>query len=206
MAFLDTAAFVIFVVCIGTYAFLTRYMRGNGKNSHRFRIELFRKSWLEKRIKKDEQIVIIQAVRNTIMASSIMASATVVAVPLLFGLIKAPQPFDGIPEIGSETFKLALLLGVLVYATVMILFHLRLLQRFTLLVGSDLKQIRRLEGQEPVAFLAEMLNQAYREFSNALRALAYAVAIGLWFYGPHLFILATLALTLVIAREDLMVE
>ncbi len=197
----DIIALLVYIVSLLVYLAFSYYtLRREELQTYRTKISQYRAEWLRRQLKENRYDNVLNTVRNSLVAASSLASALIIMVGFIINKV--------VPD-GERTFfeyfttnKLSLI-NIMLFLTIYFLFmHIRLLSRFTFLAGTDLSIIKKVEGEEGLAYLSSMLNRTMNQFSYAMRCLYYAVVAVLWLFDTHLFIIATILLTVVLIYRE----
>jgi len=109
---LDDFAFIVFLVCVSLYIFLLIYSITQKKPSQRNVFNLIYKNWVDNRLKDDEPLVGIQALRNFIMSNSIFITALLILLGILIGIYSSYNfkgtAFLGFIQLSVDVAKIVL--------------------------------------------------------------------------------------------------
>jgi len=154
----------------------------------------YRKSWTINILKKDESGALIDFFRNNITVSSALLGGLVVG----FGLVANSMAGDS-----GFNVHLEFIIAILAYAIFYILIEIRTLIYLPVIFGTDAKLIQKHENMGKEDYLGRLLDNAYDDLSNAIRALFYLIALLVFPIDKLLFIAVTLILTYLFVRRDI---
>jgi uncharacterized membrane protein len=164
------------------------------------RFDLYRRSWIERLLERNDVVAAAQLTRNLTMVNTLLASSTLILMGVTANiLIQLPQS-DALPlphpaglEAWPETTAAKLLLLIISFgvAFAYCMTSLRHLGHFNLVIGTDPKLIDAEEGSA-VEYFATLINRASNRYTLATRCLFSASPLFLWLFDTRLFILLTL--------------
>ncbi|MFX0050085.1 MAG: DUF599 family protein [Candidatus Hodarchaeota archaeon] len=192
---IDHIAFSVFFVCIITYAFITVYGFRHPSKSKRGSLNIVYQKWVDERI-EDSSLVAIQAMRNLIMANSVFISALLVLLGLLLGfysVIFSDQVFF-LPTIPIGLVQVTLLTLVIIFCIFNFVLSIRMLVRFTLLIGVKPNKIN-ICGHDGLDFTKNTLLSGQTHWTIGLRGLFYLIIILAWLIHPLLFSIGSIGVT-----------
>ncbi|HEX8963040.1 MAG TPA: DUF599 domain-containing protein [Rhodocyclaceae bacterium] len=188
--------------------FLLRKERRNPAYTVRAVNAMARTAWVETVMAERRDILAVQTLRNSTMAATFLASTSVL---LIIGVLslsgqgdKLEAAWHSLNTFGARhtelwIVKLLFLLLDLFFAFFSFSMSIRVFNHVGYLINVPLSL-----GHKSIspAHVAIHLNRAGRFYSLGMRAYYYAVPLVFWLFGPHLMLLATLGLIVVLYRID----
>lgn len=160
-----------------------------------------RECWVERVMTRENMnILAVQTLRNSVMAANFMASTAVLLIVGILNLslnteklANAWQPFALAETTSNEL--LLIKLGLLLLDFFIAFYCFSMAIRFFNHVGYmvNLPADSVIDGFSPKQVSA-YLNRAGTYYTFGMRAFFFSLPIILWFFGPYLLVLATLAL------------
>ncbi len=198
----EVVAISVFLACILFYYIFYFYECEIDKTmTARKLLNVYREAWIKKQVNENNQMVIVQTVRNIIMVSSFIASSLVIFVSLVLNKIVIFHEGQDIFSLQNQPWimwKLYLLISLLCLCVLKLLNSIRHLLRFNIVAGSDFSLMEKYEGVDGIKHCAESMKKSADGFAFAIRGLYYSLAMVLWFFDSYLFITATVTLTIVL--------
>jgi uncharacterized membrane protein len=195
----DVLALVLFLICLLlSIYFRERARRLNIATGKKIRSE-YRHHWVEAIVKRNEQRILTEVLRNNVMVSTALLSSLIISFGFIINAGSGALLHDSDPIAHA---RIVLIIGLLAYSFFMILLELRTLIYIPIIFGTSEKLIVKYESMKKVEYVAKLLHQSFDHFSNAIRALFFIVALLIWFYNTYAFVAFTLLLTYVMVRED----
>ncbi|MEM3422919.1 MAG: DUF599 family protein [Candidatus Bilamarchaeaceae archaeon] len=198
ISFLDWAALLIFIICIILSIYLRDRARKMGRMTGKKIRSVYRRSWVKEMVAQNSSKILTDVVRNQIMVSTALLSALVIS----FGFVISLSNLLGLYGSLLLMIKIALVLILITYAFFMILLETRTLVYVPVAFNVDPVLIKKYEKMEKEDYVAKLLHESFDHFSNAIRAIFFAIAVIAWLYNTYFFIFIVLAFTLVMVRED----
>lgn len=197
---LDIVGFLLFILIFpvyhGLYPSLVRLAPGYAAKT---RVDLFRRSWIERLLETRDIMAAAQQTRNLTMVNSLLASSALILMgvtanvlirsPNFSEAITAPQEWSSHPD--AQAAKLFLLIVVFAIAFAYCMTSLRHLGHFVLVIGADPELIRETEG-DPVDYFSTLINRASNRYTLAVRCLYSASPLFVWLFDRWSFIALTL--------------
>ena len=196
---LDEFAFIIFLVCISLYIFLLIYSITQKKPSQRNVFNLIYKNWVDNRLKDDEPLVGIQALRNFIMSNSIFITALLILLGLLIGIYSSYNfkgtTFLGFKELSLDVAKIVLNIFMIIFCLFNFILCIRMLNRTSLLLCGNPQEysIGKYKGLE---LIQKSFISAQNHWMYGIRGLFYLIATLFWLINTILFMACTIIVTL----------
>jgi uncharacterized membrane protein len=156
--------------------------------------ERVRTLWVQGVMQQNKDILGVQTLRNSTMASTFLASTSVV---LVIGILSQVAKVD--PLASAFGFKLLLLLFDLFFAFFGFALSIRLYNHVGYMLG--MQSVNERDKLEP-AQVAWHLNRAAHYYSAGMRAFYCMVPLVFWFFGPGALVLATLGLVVFLVSND----
>ena len=193
------AVAVFFVVWFGySLLFQGRFKLANSINA---RMMAVREEWMVRFLERDNRIMDAQLNSSSIRTASFFASATIIIVGALVGVLGAAERVrDAAPDLsallprdsqGLFELKLVLLAGIFIFAFFKFSWAIRLFNHFSAVMGAA--PLRR-DGpvDRPLAKrMALIRSHAVWQLNSGLRAYYFALAALGWFIHPLLFMAMT---------------
>ena len=194
IADIDLLSLAIFALCFIIAALTSSKTFKKGKTARAVRSK-YRRSWAKGILKEKQSRALVDFFRNNITVSSALLGGLVIG----FGLVATS--LTGVSPL--ENIHIVFILAIMTYAIFNILLEVRTLIYLPVIFGTDASLIKKYEGIEKEEYLGRLLDNTYDDFSNAIRALFYLIALLVFSFDRILFILLTLALTYLFVRRDL---
>lgn len=188
---------LVFPIYHSAYPWLMRLFPNKAAKS---RFDLYRRSWVERLLERNDVVAAAQLTRNLTMVNTLLASSTLILMGVTANiLIQLPHgtglPLAAAPGLGAGTeatsAKLLLLILSFGVAFAYCMTSLRHLGHFNLVIGTDPKLIDAEEGSA-VEYFSTLINRASNRYTLATRCLFSASPLFLWLFDPWLFILLTI--------------
>lgn len=169
---------------------------------------LARTAWVESVMKDGKDVLAVQTLRNSTMAATFLASTSVL---LIIGVLtlsgqgdKLEATWHTLNVYGARhtelwLTKLLFLLLDLFFAFFSFSMSVRVFNHVGYMINVPLSANHKSISPTHVAL---HLNRAGRFYSLGMRAYYYSVPLVFWLFGPHLMLMATLGLILVLYRID----
>ncbi|MBI4441439.1 DUF599 domain-containing protein [Candidatus Woesearchaeota archaeon] len=205
MGDLETIALLVYLLSVAVYCFFLYYtLQKQELQTYRSKINAYRREWLKKQFAENRYENIINVIRNSIVAASSLGSALIIMLGFIINKVPMGEELGPKGLLGFVVANKLFLICIMLFLSIYFLFmHIRLLSRFTFLAGTGVGVVKKVEGEEGLAYLSSMLNRAMNQFSYAIRCLYFAVIAVVWLFSPVLFIFCTIALTVgLIYRES----
>jgi uncharacterized membrane protein len=180
-----------------------------GLNQH---MHLVRHTWMAGLLRRDDRVIDAILMGHLIHSVSFFASATMLLVAALIGILAAVnQAFDAVMSLSFTVttsralfeLKLFLLAGIFVFAFFKFTWALRQYNYACALIGAMPTHVtleRRSRLAEPSS---RVLTLAVTNFNGGLRAYYFALAVLSWLVHPLLFIAGSTWVALVLVRRQL---
>jgi uncharacterized membrane protein len=168
----------------------------------RTRVDLYRRSWIERLVREEDILLAAQQTRNLTMVNTLLASSSLILMGFTANLlIQAPRLAVEAPirawhaHPAAQPSKLLLLIVVFGAAFAYCMTSLRHIGLFNLVIGADVHVIERFEGSA-VDYLSSLINRASNRYTMAVRCLYSAAPLFIWLFDSRLFVGATLLFAL----------
>ena len=190
---IELLSLVIFALCFIITALTSskRFRRGDTARAVRAK---YRKSWTSNILKSGESGPLIDFFRNNITVSSALLGGLVVG----FGLVA-----NSMASAAGFNIHLVFIIVLVAYAIFNILIEIRTLIYLPVIFGTDAKLIEKHEKMGKESYLGKLLDNAYDDLSNAIRALFYLIALLVFPLNKLLFIVVTIIITYLFVRRDI---
>lgn len=206
----DLISFVLSVLILITYNLFIRYKtRKNPAYTVQAVNAIARTAWVESIMQgSGKEILAVQTLRNSTMAATFLAST---AVLLAIGVLTLSEQGDkmestwhalniaGTHQAGLWLAKLLLILLDMFVAFFSFAMAVRVFNHVGYMINVPLS--RNIKMICP-AHVAVHLNRAGKFYSIGMRAYYTVVPLVFWLFGPHLMLLATIVLVIVLYRLD----
>lgn len=183
-----------------------------GAKSLNARMNAYRHGWMRQMLVRDNRMVDVQVMSALHQGSAFFASTSLIAVGGALSLIRgggdlsaivATLPFGATASATVWEMKIVGLAVIFVYAFFKFAWAYRLFNYAAILLGATPPREEAGPDPHPIATrCAEMTVVAGRHFNRGQRAFFFALAYLGWFLGPWVFIVATIAALIVIARRQ----
>jgi uncharacterized membrane protein len=162
------------------------------------RVDLYRRSWIERLVREEDILLAAQQTRNLTMVNTLLASSALILMGFTANvLIQAPSITLELP-IGAATahpagqpVKLLLLIVAFGAAFAYCMTSLRHLGHFNVVIGADPHVIELYEGSA-IDYLSALINRASNRYTMAVRCLYSASPLFFWLFDSRLFVGLTL--------------
>jgi uncharacterized membrane protein len=197
---LDAVGLILFVLVFpvyhGIYPWLMNLFPDRAVKT---RIDLYRRSWIERLVSDRDVLLAAQQTRNLTMVNTLLASSTLILMGFTANLlIQGPQLSLDLPIHGGEAIhpaaqpgKLLLLIVVFGSSFAYCMTALRYIGHFNVVMGADAHLIDLYEGSA-VDYLSGLINRASNRYTMAVRCLYSASPLFLWLFDTRLFVGVTL--------------
>jgi uncharacterized membrane protein len=192
---IELVSLAIFGLCFLIAAFTSSKRFKTGKTARAVRSK-YRRSWAKEILKEKQSGPLIDFFRNNITVSSALLGGLVIG----FGLVANSFAAEGS---SITSIYLIFIIAVMTYAIFNLLLEIRTLIYLPLMFGTSEGLIKKHEGLDKEEYLGRLLDNAYDDFSNAIRALFFLIALLVFSFNNMLFIALTLILTYLFVRRDI---
>jgi uncharacterized membrane protein len=205
----DLVSLGVSVLLLGAYHYyLKRQLRRNPTYTIQAVNNIVRTAWVEGIMaNSSKDILAIQTLRNSTMAATFLAST---AVLLILGTLtlsgqgaQFSNTWHGLNVAGTtapELWVIKLLLLVIDFFVAFFSFSISI--RIFNHVGYMINIPPTLKDYLTPQRVAAHLNRAGRFYTTGMRAYYFSVPLVFWLFGPHLMVLATVGLIVVLYRLD----
>ena len=198
---LDLVGFVLFLLVFpiyhGIYPWLMSLFPDRAAKT---RVDLYRRSWIERLVREEDILLATQQTRNLTMVNTLLASSALILMGFTANvLIQAPRFSLDLPiaadalvaHPAAQPVKLLLLIVVFGAAFAYCMTSLRHLGHFNVVIGADAHVIELYEGSA-VDYLSALINRASNRYTMAVRCLYSASPLFFWLFDTRLFVGVTL--------------
>jgi uncharacterized membrane protein len=197
---LDAFGFVLFLLVFpiyhGIYPWLMTLFPDRAAKT---RVDLYRRSWIERLVREEDILLAAQQTRNLTMVNTLLASSALILMGFTANvLIQAPSFSLELARAGgagahptAQPVKLLLLIVVFGAAFAYCMTSLRHLGHFNVVIGADAHVIELYEGSA-VDYLSALINRASNRYTLAVRCLYSASPLFFWLFDTRLFVGLTL--------------
>ena len=186
---------IFFALCFALTTFTSRKGFVKGHTARAVRAE-YRRSWAESVVRNGDRESALSVFRNNIMVSSTILGGLVIAVGLVANAAVAASS-EGV------SLHMIFLIILMTYAIFSILMEIRALTYLPILLGTSGKLIEKNEDITKEEYISKLLDNTYDDFSDAMRALFFMIALLVFSFDKILFIAVTISLTYLFVRRDL---
>ena len=208
---LDSFAFAVFLTfTLGYHAFHQYMVQRRPDLIFKGKINLVRQAWVAKIFEENTGIVAVQTLRNVTMASSFLATASVILIggliSLLLSLPETQHYFlaRDRPPVTNPVLVLKLVNLIVLFVASLFYFSLcvALLNHIAMLLGAPPQAIREAMGEDAAKFVADLFIKAGRHYTFGMRSVYFLIPAVMWFLGPSLCILSTVAVGFICMKLD----
>jgi uncharacterized membrane protein len=195
----DIAGFALFLLVFPIYHAVYPWIAARRPASTaRGKIDLLRKSWIERLIERGDIVAAAQQTRNLTMVNSILVSSALILLGITANLlVRLPEmqevtiyPADWGLHPGALRVKLFLLIITFAAAFSYCMTALRHLGHFVLIIGADPALIEEQVGP-PAEYFASLINRASHRYTLGVRAFYAAFPLLVWLFDARLFVAIT---------------
>ncbi|MEF8879322.1 MAG: DUF599 domain-containing protein [Candidatus Thermoplasmatota archaeon] len=213
---LNLAAIIVFLGCIFIYGLKLKIGMKKPSAAKRGLLNTFYRQWVKTMSSRRNPIVAVQSMRNLIMSVTFLSSSILVILGLLVrfntsGIVELPAATSfSLMDVGK--YKMVVLSSTLFFSLMMFLLCLRHMVRFTILIGIPYRDIEQ-KGAEKIEaskqgkcdidardVQCDVFLKAMNRFTYGIRGVYYAVAVLIWFFDTTAFMVATIAVTLLLIK------
>jgi uncharacterized membrane protein len=197
---LDLVGFVLFLLVFPIYHGIYPWLMSlYPDRAAKTRVDLYRRSWVERLVRQEDILLATQQTRNLTMVNTLLASSALILMGFTANLlIQAPGFSLDLPiarSVGQhpagQPIKLLLLIVVFGSAFAYCMTSLRHLGHFNVVVGADAHLLDLYEGSA-VDYLSALINRASNRYTMAVRCLYSASPLFFWLFDTRLFVGITL--------------
>lgn len=208
----DIFALILFITAWYSIYFIGKHYKSKDKNTLRSISTSYRNQWMLLLLERENRMSDVALIGNLMRSVAFFASTSILILASLiavFGVIdQAINIFHDIPfarQVSAPFWKIKLLLLVLIFVYVFfkIVWSLRQYNSTVIMIGAAPNIFDSDEEMFSYANnLGIVLNRASKHFIEGMRGFEYALAALAWFIHPHIFIFATILVSLVIYRRE----
>ncbi len=185
---------VFFAFTFGYHAAYYVYAQRHPLSTVKGKIHLYRRTWIKRILDRGDYVLAIQALRNLIMASSFMASSSLLVIGIILNFTISGTYASVL--VGGEKqalveAKLYFLTAIFGFSFWQFLLNIRLLSQLTLLIGSDPDLIDHVEGVDAITYYSTLLNRATNRFTYGQRGFYFSLCVIAWIFSSWLFVALT---------------
>lgn len=183
-----------------------------GRHSLNARMNAYRHRWMEEMLTRDNRMLDAQVMAALHQGSAFFASTSLIAIGGSLSLVRAGSelsevmaalPFGASASTAVWEMKIIGLAVIFIYAFFKFAWAYRLFNYAAILLGATpaaakVDEMAHLQARRA----ADMVMVAGRHFNRGQRAFFFALAYLGWFLGPWVFITATIAALVVIAKRQ----
>lgn len=190
---IEFISLAIFALCFLIAALTSSKRFKSGRTARAVRSK-YRGSWASSIMKKGEMGPLVDFFRNNITVSSALLGGLVIGFGLVANVLANSSGFN---------IQLIFIIAVMAYAIFNLLLEVRTLIYLPVIFGTSKELIETYEKISKEKYLGKLLDNAYDDFSNAIRALFYLIALLVYSLDTLLFIAVTIILTYLFVRRDI---
>ncbi|HEU0187600.1 MAG TPA: DUF599 domain-containing protein [Gallionellaceae bacterium] len=206
----DVSSFALSVLLlVAYYAYVAYRTRRNPTFTVQAVNMIARAEWVDS-IMRDpgKEVLAVQTLRNSTMAATFLASTSVLLIVGVLTLSAQGDKMEGtwhtLNIVGSARTELWLVKLLIMLLDLLVAFFsfsmaVRVFNHVGYMINVPLKRGHRMLQPEHVA---THLNRAGTFYSIGMRAYYFCVPMVFWLFGPHLMLLATVALIIALYRLD----
>ncbi|GAM22677.1 hypothetical protein SAMD00019534_058520, partial [Acytostelium subglobosum LB1] len=173
----------------------------NSKTSHLTwigRNDSYKRQWIELMVSGKKDILAVQTLRNMVMASSLLATASITLVVLLLNILVSnnlSNVFDQISIIGATNsrilvYKSFLLILVFLFAFLNFATAIRYTTHLAFLIN-----VAPYHSECTPRYLNKIMHNASNHHTFGVRSFYFSLPVILWFFDPIFLLTGTLMLT-----------
>jgi len=202
------------VFAVATFVVLTTYhlywqyqVRRAPLQTYKGITQHLRRMWVESIMRQQRDILSVQTLRNWIMASSFLASTSMIIGLGLLSLLFRPEHLTEVPFEFSLIFskmrtlflaKLMILIVHFFFAFFSFTLSIRYLNQINFMINVPVECDPMLTPE----FIAHTLDLGMMHYTLGMRAYYLSVVVALWLFGPVWMFLGSLVLTFVLYKLD----
>ncbi len=176
----------------GLYFYITDK---NPMKTKKGRMEPSIESWLTNSLEEKNHILIVQQLRNLIMAVTFLATTSVLLIGLLINLIGIEEIIE-FPSIIPKYYPTWTIIISLSFSLLNSMLSLRYFTAITILIKSSPNQIKKIENKHAIQYLAEKYEAGNREYLLARRGLIYGIVSLSWYFNLWIYIILLISITI----------
>jgi len=206
---LEAAALTLFLAgWLGYESYHTRRSRLRPESTRYGRLIARQSRWIDAIVARDEPLLMIHTLRTISRQVILLASLALLAVGGAFGLLLSTERFQALSQV-TQLFghpaPLFLQLKLLLLVTVVAVTFLNFVWGLRALLAAHLYSTGPPgESADLTWGLRHYFEYLQLDFRHGLRGAYYAVDLMVWLFSTEVFILTTIALTISLARYDLL--
>jgi uncharacterized membrane protein len=178
------------------------------------KLQAYRHAWLKTHSGDLNSIVVVQTLRNTIMAASFLASTAIIlimgAVNLLTNLDALEKTVGAFPffttaghSMAINLLKVLLIILILSYSFFNFTGYIREVNYMSFIFNIPKDQLDQIEGRDSTQLVSQIFLSSGLHFSMGMRGYYFLIPLFLWIFSPVLMIAATLFILVILMRRDL---
>ena len=189
--------FIIFLLTFFGYHGLYFYITDKYPNkTKKGRMEASIKSWLTNSLEEDNHILIVQQLRNLLMAVTFLATISVLLIGLMINFVGIEEVLEFPRYINPNDYPVWAIIISLSFSLLNSMLSLRYFTAITILVKSSPKQIKKIENKNPTQYLVEKYKSGDREYLLARRGIIYGIITLSWFFNTWIYIILLITITI----------
>lgn len=205
-----TAIAWAFIAWLGyDYAFHRNIGRFRAMNHE---LDDIRRLWMYRMLERDNRIMDVNLVANTVRSVSLFASTSMLIMAGLAGALSARDDvFRAVAELGAGgaatkslfELKIMSLMGIFIYSFFKFTWSVRQFNYLCALIGSaPLVGIPAPQMEALATTMGKVLSESVKSFNAGMRSYYFALATLAWFIGPWPFIIAIAGAILILGRRQ----
>ncbi|AEA46189.1 DUF599 domain-containing protein [Archaeoglobus veneficus] len=201
---LNITALAIYLLCFagyhGTYFILLKKCPHRAVKAY---INKLREDGIEYMIKRGDQIVVVQALRDAIMVCNLFASSTLIFIGAILNLLINMDKLArnmGVWNLHHFQFKILFMVGVLSVSFIFLVSALRYYRLVAVLVMAPPESIQKYTGEPAHRYLGKALNSGCTYYTLGSRGLIYSLLILLWLVNTEAFVAVVVGITILLAK------
>lgn len=196
---IDEIAFVVFIGCIVAYRVLFKYRCRHPDACRHTVIEELYKTWVDDRVKEENPITAVQALRNMLMACSIFITSILILLGFLLGGLAQQlgdtTPFMGIDIVSAGEVRATTIAISIIFCVLCFVMAARLATRLTLIITSKPAAIDLGGGMSGMNVARKTFLSMQNNWMLGIRSLFYMVGVLGWLVSAFIFMIVTVCVT-----------
>lgn len=207
MTIIDETAFIIFAISVAFYVIIISIsFRRKIPTKQNLLREIYY-DWVENRLKGENLLYPLHALRNFMMGNSTFISAFFILLGILVGFYSSGlfsnEPFFGNTIITVGLMQMTVNIVVIVFIIFNFTLSIRSITRLSLLISGN-PQNYTMGEYKGIEITRKSFLSAKNHWMIAIRALFYLISTLLWFVNAIFFIIASILITLyLVAFHDI---
>ncbi len=196
-------ALAVYIACLFGYHYFYFFVTEfTGRDTKRNRMQNCIGTWFENVINEGDHLLCVHQIRNLIMALTFQATTAIVLLGILFGFAGMVGAIPEFPIIVDHMeIPVWAMVLTLIFSVLNFLLALRNFTKITFLIRSSPESLESLAGEPPSCYLQRLFVNGNRSYTMGQRSILYSMVVLTWLLNPWIFIITTIAVTLVFAYK-----